>query len=87
MTSATLFFGLAGPAAAQQTGLVNVEIGDVTILEDVNVAVAANIVAGVCAQDINAAVAAVQIVDETGQDFTCDAARGASPEITITQDA
>ncbi len=41
--------GAIGPSAAvaQQTGLVNVEIGDVTI-EDVNVALAAQIVAAIC---------------------------------------
>jgi hypothetical protein len=91
MTSATLFFGFAGPAAAQpQIGLVNVNIGDVTILEDVNVAVAANIVAAVCVQpnlNLAAAVLAVQRVDQeaTGP-FTCEA-RGGSPDFTITQDA
>ena len=82
-----VFAGVAAPAAAQeQTGLVNVNIGDVTILEDVNVAIAANIVAAICVQDINAAVLAVQVVDETGQQFTCEA-RGGRPDITITQDA
>jgi hypothetical protein len=65
---------------------VNVHISDVHILEDVNVAVAANIVAAICAQDINLAVLAVQTVDETGQSFTCEA-RGGRPDLTISQDA
>ena len=68
--TALLSVGLASPAAAQQTGLVNVQIGDITI-EDVNVVAAANIVAGVCANiDIDAAVAIVGAVEQTGGDFT-----------------
>jgi hypothetical protein len=84
--SALLFAGLAGSASAQveQDGLVNVNIGDVTILEDVQVAVAANIVAAVCAQDINLALLAVQAVDEGGQDVVCQA-RGGRPVFRITQ--
>jgi hypothetical protein len=79
--SAAVFAGLAGPAAAQeQAGLVNIVIGDVTILEDVNVAVAANIVAGVCVQDVN-----VLAVDISGDSVTCEV-RGNRPSITITQD-
>jgi hypothetical protein len=79
--SATLFAGLAGPAAAQQQdGLVNIIIGDVTILEDVRLAVAANIVAGVCVQDVN--VLAVDL-GQTGA-VTCEV-RGNRPSITITQ--
>jgi hypothetical protein len=81
MTSATLLFGFAGPAAAQeQDGLVNIIIGDVTILEDVNVAVAANVVAAVCVQDVN-----VLAVDEGDSGpITCEA-RGGAPDFTITQ--
>jgi hypothetical protein len=71
---------------SRRSGVVNVHISDVHILEDVNVAVAANIVAAICAQDINAAVLAVQAVDETGQSFTCEA-RGGRPDLTIGQDA
>jgi hypothetical protein len=93
MTSATVLFGFAGPAAAQQqAGLVNINIGDVEVIEieDVNVAVAANIVAAVCVQpnlDLAAAVLAVQAVDQSdeGLTFTCEA-RGGAPDFTITQD-
>ena len=63
--SALLFAGLAGSASAQvvQDGLVNVAIGDITV-EDVNVAVAAQIVAAVCANvDLEAAIAIVGAVD------------------------
>jgi hypothetical protein len=63
--SALLFGGLAGSASAQveQDGLVNVAIGDITI-EDVNVAVAAQIVAAVCANvDVDAALAIIGDVE------------------------
>jgi hypothetical protein len=80
--SAALFAGFASPAAAQpQIGLVNIVIGDVTILEDVNVAVAANIVAGVCVQDVN--VLAIDL-GQSGP-VECEV-RGNRPSITITQD-
>src|SRR4051794_28542165 len=38
----------AAPAEAQQEGLVNVNVGDVTVLQDVNVAAAVGVVAQVC---------------------------------------
>ena len=45
-----LAVGIASPASAQtkQDGLVNVNVGDVTILEDVNVGVAASVAATLC---------------------------------------
>lgn len=52
----------AAPAHAQQDGLVNVNVGDITILEDVEVGVAANVVALICGTEINAAVIAEQVV-------------------------
>jgi hypothetical protein len=73
-TSFALVGGIATPALAQtQDGLVNVMIGDVTILEDVNIAVAANILANVCANvNVQAALAVIGDVD-SGQtaDFVC----------------
>lgn len=56
LVAGALSLGLAGPAAAQQDGLVNVVVlldnvtilEDVTILENVNVAVAAQVVAAIC---------------------------------------
>ncbi len=62
--AAVVVFG-APPAAVaqpQQEGLVNVTIGDVTILEDVGVGVAANVLANVCGVQVNAAVIAEQVV-------------------------
>ena len=89
--SAILFAGLAAPASAQQQqdGLVNVAIGDITI-EDVNVAVAAQVVAAVCANvDIDAAVAIVGAIDAdpTGAtDQVCRIGRGGgrAPSLTVT---
>jgi hypothetical protein len=45
-----LAVGVASPAAAQtkQDGLVNVVVGDVTILEDVNIAAAVDAVVALC---------------------------------------
>lgn len=46
-----LTLGLGTPAFAQpqiQDGLVNVAVGDVTILEDVNIGVAAQVAANIC---------------------------------------
>ena len=72
-----LLLGIMVPfaSAQQQDGLVNVAIGDITI-RDVNVNVAAQIAAAICANlDLNAAVLAVQEVDETGQRLVCDIGR------------
>ena len=90
--SALLFAGLAGTASAQveQDGLVNVAIGDITV-EDVNVAVAAQIVAAVCANvDLDAAIAIIGTVDAgpTGTtDQVCRIGRGGgnAPTLTVTQ--
>jgi hypothetical protein len=49
---ALLGSALQADAAAKQDGLVNVVVGDVTILEDVNVAVAADVVAQICGVDV-----------------------------------
>jgi hypothetical protein len=60
---------------SQQTGLVNVSLGDVAILNNVNLAVAANVAATVCGVDIPIAVLAQQVVADTGV-VTCDTAAG-----------
>jgi len=69
-----------------QDGLVNVAVGDVTILQDVNAAVAAQIVANVCGLQVGPlAILATQVnlVDATGVSQTfCQA--NAAP-LTITQ--
>ena len=81
-----LLVGGALPAAAQeQDGLVNVMIGDVTILEEVDVAVAASIVANLCAiVDANVALLAAQGVDESGTSFTCDLRGRSGRTVAIT---
>jgi hypothetical protein len=67
------------PGAAQnnsnQTGLVNVSLGDVNLLNDVNLAVAANVAATVCNVAVPVAVLAQQVIANNGQ-FSCDTAAG-----------
>ena len=94
-TVATLIAGtalsvaVATPAGAQtQDGLVNVMVGDVTVLEDVNVGVAAN--AAVLACDlvdvgnvIVGVLARATAVDRSGRDQTiCRSEQG---DVTLTQ--
>jgi hypothetical protein len=66
--------GFAGPAEAanqdQGDALVNVQIGDITV-QDVNVAVAADIIVQACdLVDANAALLLVQDVDQTNKSQT-----------------
>ncbi|MDQ4026671.1 MAG: hypothetical protein M3214_01270 [Actinomycetota bacterium] len=66
---AILLLGVMVPFAGAQVvqdGLVNVAIGDITI-EDVNVNVAAQIAAAICAQDVN-----VLAVDQGQGAVRCD---------------
>jgi len=89
-TAATLAFGLAAcddssPSSpstpepqfensSRQFGLVNVSTGDVELLNNVNLAVAANVVATVCGVTIPVAALATQVVVPGG--FTCTGAAG-----------
>ena len=81
----------AMPAQAQevnQDGLVNVNVGDVYVLNDVNVAVVANVVANICdAVDVGPIAAGVLgraiAVDNSGRDQTVCTADGAP--VTLTQ--
>ena len=60
--------GLAGGGNnSRQDGLINVSLGDVAILNDVNVAVAANVLVTVCGLDINAAILAAQAVGDVSE--------------------
>jgi hypothetical protein len=78
-----LAFGVAAPtASAQQVGLVNVKIGNVTILRDVDVALAANVVANVCNVDLTAAVLAQEIEDNDV--FNCEQ-RGSGRPVAVTE--
>ena len=68
----------AAPAAAQtrQDGLVNVNVGDVTILEDVNIAAAVDVVAQLCGIDLDVLAnvqlltQAATLVDNTSRNST-----------------
>jgi hypothetical protein len=74
LLSGMLSVGVAAPAMAQQNGLVNVEIGDVTILEDVRVGVAAGIAANVCGVKVGpVAILATQVDASGGSEVVCTA--------------
>jgi hypothetical protein len=77
--------GFTGTAGAQpeQRGLVNVNVGDVTILEDVGVGVAANVAANVCGIQVNAAVIARQVVRNGEPLAVCTTGEQNAP-VTIT---
>jgi hypothetical protein len=88
LATCALSIGVGADVAAaqpEQNGLVNVIIGDVTILENVGVGVAANVVANVCGVQVNAAVIAEQVVRNNEPLVrTCEAVAG-DPTVTITQ--
>jgi hypothetical protein len=84
---ALLFSGMgianAAPPVNLQDGLVNVGVGNVTIAKDVNVGVAAQIIAAVCGTDVTAAV--LGGVDQTGNTQTfCNLPGG---PLDVTQNA
>jgi len=82
--AAVMVLGIPTAATAQtQDGLVNVMIGDVTILEDVSVAVAANVVANVCALVKANVLVLAQGVDTSGISFPCEQ-RGSGRAVAIT---
>jgi hypothetical protein len=89
LTGSLLLAGgaLAGPAVAapptQQDGLVNVAIGDVTVLQDVNIGVAAQVVANICGVQVKNVAVLARIVDRSGvTDTVCTTDQG---DIDITQ--
>jgi hypothetical protein len=82
MGGALLFTAGMGVASAQppvvvQDGLVNLALGDITILEDVDVAVVANVLANVCpnvaVDDINVLAESVDLNSGTQQVAECTA--------------
>ena len=75
LISGMLSVGVAAPAMAQQNGLVNVEVGDVTILENVAVGIAANAAANICGVKVGPIAVLATQVDASGQDspVICDA--------------
>ena len=62
----------ASPAAAQpvQDGLINVAVGDVTILEDVNIGVAAQVAAQICGVKVGPVAVLGTAVDRSGRTET-----------------
>lgn len=84
-TSLLALGALAPTAGAHQSGLVNVEVGDVTILENVGVGVAANVAAQICGVQVNAAVLAQQVVRNDEPFGVCTTGdQGAEAPVTIT---
>ena len=83
-TSGALVLGLAPTAAAQpvnQDGLVNIYVNDVIDVEDVNVAVVANVAATLCDIDVGPVAAAIfgtaVAVDRSGRSRTiCQSTAG-----------
>lgn len=66
-----LAFGAPDAAEAQdQDGLVNVVVGDVTILEDVNIGVAANVAATICGVNVGPVAVLGRAVDRSGESTT-----------------
>lgn len=87
LVSLTLVLGMALPASAQveQDGLVNVNIGDVTILEDVNIALAALVAANICGVDVGPVAVLGQAVDASGDTKTVCTNRAGRRAVTISQ--
>ena len=77
---------VVGPASAQitvQDGLVNVNVGDVTILEDVDIGVAAQVAANICGLKIGPVAVLGNAVDRSGSTRTvCTTDQG---PVTIRQ--
>lgn len=84
-----LAVGVASPASAApplqiQDGLVNVAVGDVTILEDVNIGVAAVVGANICDVDVGPVAVLGRAVDRSGEEETvCTNEQGEA--VTLTQ--
>jgi hypothetical protein len=78
VTAVTALAGVSASTAANnsnQTGLVNVSLGDVNLLNNVNLAVAANVAATVCNVAVPVAVLANQVIANDGT-YTCDTSAG-----------
>lgn len=83
--SATLLGGATAASAATQVqdGLVNVAVGDVTILENVDIGVAAQVAANVCGVKVGPVAVLGQAVDRSGDTRTvCESEQG---PVTIEQ--
>lgn len=88
VVAGALSLGLVGSATAQiaiQDGLVNVSVGDVTILEDVAVGVAANVVANICGLRVSNVAVLARQVDRSGDTVTVCMAGPTNQPVTISQ--
>ena len=67
-SAAILFAGIAAPTASAQNqdGLVNVMIGDINILNDANIGVAANVAANICGVRVGPVAILATQVDRSG---------------------
>jgi hypothetical protein len=76
--SAAVVTAAAVPASAQvQDGLINVAVGDVTILQDVNIGVAAQVAANICGLKVGPVAVIGTAVDRSGEPRTvCTTAQG-----------
>jgi hypothetical protein len=82
---AAIVTGVATPASAQpnQDGLVNVNVGDITLLEEVRVAVAAQVAAQICGVNVGPVAVLGRAVDRDGETRTvCESDQG---PVTISQ--
>ena len=74
VATAALAFGIAGPATAQnnsqQNGLVNVSLGNVNLLNNARIGVAANVAAAVCGVNVGPVAVLAANVDATGTQRT-----------------
>ena len=78
-------FAMATPAQAQTTqdGLVNVNVGDITIAENVDIGVAAQVAATICGVKVGPVAVLGTAVDRSGTTRTvCEPEQG---DVTITQ--
>jgi hypothetical protein len=85
--TALLGVGIAAPASAannsQQNGLVNVSVGDVSLLNNANIGVAANVAAAVCGVNVGpVAVLAANTAATGTQNTVCQTPTG---PVTLTQ--
>jgi hypothetical protein len=73
VVAGALSLGLAGPAAAQINvgdGLVSVQIGNVSVLNNLSIGVAADIVAQLCNISVSNVAVLAEQVDRSGRERT-----------------
>jgi hypothetical protein len=68
LSAGLLFAGVSAPTASaqEQDGLVNVMIGDINILNDANIGIAANVAANVCGVNVGPVAILANQVDRSG---------------------